>query len=58
VTVFVRDRGSGFDTEAVRDGFGIDNSIVRRLEAIGGTASINSTEDFGTEVEMTLPQGV
>jgi signal transduction histidine kinase len=54
----VRDRGSGFDTDAVRDGFGIDNSIVRRLEAIGGTASINSTEDFGTEVEMTLPQGV
>jgi signal transduction histidine kinase len=58
VTVFVRDRGSGFDTEAARDGFGIDNSIVRRLAAIGGTASINSTEDFGTEVEMTLPQEV
>lgn len=56
VTVFVRDKGSGFDPDASGDGFGIANSIVRRLESIGGVATIQSTEDFGTEVEMTVPR--
>ena len=36
VTVFVRDKGRGFDFAASTDGFGIENSIMRRLEAIGG----------------------
>ena len=57
VTVFVRDKGKGFDYAASTDGFGIENSIVRRLESIGGTASIQSTPDFGTEVEMSIPKG-
>ena len=58
VTVFVRDKGRGFDFAASTDGFGIENSIMRRLEAIGGAASIHSTPDFGTEVEMTIPRGI
>jgi len=58
VTVFVRDKGRGFDLDESSTGFGIDNSIVRRLESIGGVATIQSTEDFGTEVEMTVPKGV
>ncbi|MCL1594872.1 MAG: hypothetical protein M3132_11040 [Actinomycetia bacterium] len=58
ITVFVRDRGEGFDPAETTHGFGIDNSIVRRLESIGGTATIQSTSDFGTEVEMILPKGV
>ena len=58
VTVFVRDKGRGFDPDASGDGFGIANSIVRRLESIGGVATIQSTEDFGTEVEMTVPREV
>lgn len=58
VIVFVRDKGEGFDDEAATDGFGIESSIVRRLESVGGTASIQSTPDFGTEVEMTVPKGV
>lgn len=58
VTVFVRDKGEGFDFGASTDGFGIENSIIRRLESIGGSASIQSTPDFGTEVEMTVPKGV
>lgn len=58
VTVFVRDKGEGFDDETATDGFGIENSIVRRLESVGGTATIQSTPDFGTEVEMTVPKGV
>ncbi|MCL1599679.1 MAG: ATP-binding protein, partial [Actinomycetia bacterium] len=58
ITVFVRDKGRGFDPDASGDGFGIANSIVRRLESIGGVATIQSTEDFGTEVEMTVPREV
>jgi signal transduction histidine kinase len=58
VTVFVRDKGEGFDFAASTGGFGIENSIVRRLESLGGTAAIHSTPDFGTEVEMTIPRGI
>ena len=56
VTVFVRDKGEGFDYAASTDGFGIENSIIRRLESIGGTASIHSAPEVGTEVEMTVPK--
>jgi len=58
VTVFVRDKGTGFDFASSTGGFGIENSIIRRLETIGGTALIHSTPEFGTEVEMTAPKGV
>jgi signal transduction histidine kinase len=58
VTVFVRDKGKGFDYSASTDGFGIENSIVRRLESAGGKASIHSTPDAGTEVEMSVPKEV
>jgi signal transduction histidine kinase len=58
VTVFVRDKGEGFDFAASTGGFGIENSIVRRLESLGGTAAIHSTPDFGTEVEMTIPREI
>jgi len=57
VTVFVKDKGQGFDYAASTDGFGIQNSIIGRLESINGTASIQSTAEFGTEVEMTVPKG-
>ena len=55
VTVLVRDQGVGFDVDADSSGHGIENSIIRRMESIGGTATIQSTEEFGTEAEMTLP---
>jgi signal transduction histidine kinase len=58
VTVFVRDKGKGFDFATSTVGFGIENSIIRRLETIGGTALIHSSPEFGTEVEMTVPKGV
>ena len=58
VTVFVRDKGKGFDFASSTGGFGIENSIIRRLETIGGTALIHSSPEFGTEVEMTAPKGV
>jgi signal transduction histidine kinase len=34
----------------------VPKSIRRRLEAIGGTATFQSTDEFGTEVEMTVPK--
>ncbi len=55
VTVFVRDRGRGFDATTVGDDRqGIANSIVGRMERAGGSASVRSTVDEGTEVELTL----
>ncbi len=54
-TVFVRDRGSGFDPAAV-DGTrrGIADSIVGRMDRYGGAAEIRSSPGGGTEVELTM----
>ena len=57
VLAFVRDRGIGFDPQAVPpDRQGIARSITERLERHGGTALVNSTRDSGTEVELCLPR--
>ncbi|HEX6700147.1 MAG TPA: PspC domain-containing protein [Gaiellaceae bacterium] len=57
VSVFVRDRGAGFDPSAVpADRRGIANSIVRRLERAGGAAKVTSTPGEGTEVELSVPR--
>ncbi|HWB73053.1 MAG TPA: ATP-binding protein [Egibacteraceae bacterium] len=56
-SVFVRDRGAGFDPTAVRgDRRGIAESIVGRLERHGGRAEVRSAPGEGTEVEMVLPR--
>ncbi|MET3949383.1 PspC domain-containing protein [Arthrobacter sp. UYEF36] len=53
--VFVKDRGPGFDPDAVpADRMGIRESIVGRMNRHGGTATITSTQD-GTEVRLRLP---
>ena len=55
-TVFVRDRGPGFDVEAVPgDRRGIAESIIGRMQRHGGTAQIRATAGAGTEVELRLP---
>ena len=55
-TVFVRDRGIGFDRRSVPDDrHGIRESIERRMAHHGGTAAIVSTPGSGTEVELTMP---
>ena len=56
VALFVRDRGSGFDPDAVADDRrGIAESIRGRMERVGGTARIVSSPGEGTEVELELP---
>jgi signal transduction histidine kinase/phage shock protein PspC (stress-responsive transcriptional regulator) len=57
VSIFVRDRGQGFDPAAVaEDRRGISGSIVDRLARAGGSGEVRTTCGEGTEVEMTLPR--
>jgi signal transduction histidine kinase len=56
-TVFVRDRGHGFDPAAVpKDRQGIRSSIVVRLERHGGSGRVHSAPGQGTEVELRVPR--
>jgi signal transduction histidine kinase/phage shock protein PspC (stress-responsive transcriptional regulator) len=53
--VFVRDRGPGFEPEAVpADRRGVRDSIVARMERHGGRARVHSTPGHGTEVELVM----
>jgi signal transduction histidine kinase/phage shock protein PspC (stress-responsive transcriptional regulator) len=55
VTVFVRDRGRGFDPAAIpADRHGISGSILGRMERSGGTASVRSAPGEGTEIELSM----
>ncbi len=55
VEVFVRDRGQGFDLDAVpEDRLGIRRSIVDRLQRSGGGATIRSAPGEGTEVKLEM----
>jgi signal transduction histidine kinase len=57
ITLFVRDRGKGFDVDAVpRDRQGIALSIRQRMLQHGGTASLKSALEVGTEVQLALPR--
>ncbi len=57
VSIFVRDRGRGFDPAAVADDRrGISGSIVDRLARAGGSGEVRTTRGEGTEVEMSLPR--
>lgn len=56
VEVNVRDRGCGFDPEAVDpDRHGVRQSIVARMAAVGGSATVRSAPGEGTEVRLVLP---
>ena len=56
VSVYVRDRGAGFDPDAVApDRRGLAESIRGRMARVGGTARIVSVPGEGTEVELELP---
>jgi signal transduction histidine kinase len=53
--VYVRDEGDGFDLERVPPARrGIRDSIVGRMAAVGGEATIDSLDGEGTEVALRL----
>lgn len=55
VTIFVKDRGKGFDLEEVPlDRMGIRESIIGRMERHGGAARVRSEPGEGTEVMLTM----
>lgn len=55
VSVFVRDRGVGFDRAGVgNDRRGLSESIEARMARAGGTATITSAPGSGTEVELSI----
>ncbi|WP_189058687.1 ATP-binding protein [Longimycelium tulufanense] len=57
VTVFVRDRGKGFDPEDVpADRHGLADSIRGRMERHGGTVRLRTAPGDGTEVQLTMPR--
>jgi signal transduction histidine kinase/phage shock protein PspC (stress-responsive transcriptional regulator) len=57
VSVFVRDRGKGFDPDVVpTDRHGLSGSIVGRMERHGGRTEVRSTPGTGTEVRLYMPR--
>jgi signal transduction histidine kinase len=57
LSLFVRDRGTGFDPETVpNDRQGIALSIRQRVVQRGGTVTLKSTLGEGTEVQLSLPR--
>ncbi|MFG1990297.1 PspC domain-containing protein [Actinoplanes sp. NPDC048988] len=56
LSVFVRDRGAGFDLKGVQESrHGVRGSIIGRMQRHGGKAEIRSAVGDGTEVRLTLP---
>jgi signal transduction histidine kinase/phage shock protein PspC (stress-responsive transcriptional regulator) len=56
VEVNVKDRGCGFDPDRTgADRHGVRESIVARVEGVGGRAAVRSAPGEGTEVRLVLP---
>ncbi|NLU81798.1 ATP-binding protein [Rhodococcus sp. HNM0569] len=57
VSVFVRDRGVGFDPDAVPGGRqGLAKSIRGRVERRGGRVEVRSSHGKGTEIRIHMPR--
>jgi signal transduction histidine kinase len=57
VTIFVRDRGKGFDTATVpADRHGLADSIRGRMERNGGELRLRTAPGEGTEVALLMPR--
>jgi signal transduction histidine kinase len=55
VSVFIRDRGRGFDPESVpNDRKGLAESVKARMTRRGGSATVKSVLGEGTEVGLTM----
>jgi signal transduction histidine kinase len=59
ISIFVRDRGVGFDPDAIpADRQGVALSIRQRMSQLGGEAFINTEIGSGTEVQLVLPRSL
>jgi signal transduction histidine kinase len=57
VSLFVRDRGRGFDPAAVPgDRKGLAESVHARMSRRGGSVTVRSTQGEGTEISLTMPR--
>ena len=57
VSLFVRDRGRGFDPDAVpADRRGLAESVYARMTRRGGSATVRTVQGEGTEVSLTMPR--
>ena len=57
VSLFVRDRGHGFDPAAVPpDRRGLADSISARVKRHGGTVEVRSAPGEGAEIELSVPR--
>ncbi|MBE9375069.1 PspC domain-containing protein [Saccharopolyspora sp. HNM0983] len=57
VSIYVRDRGTGFDPDQVpADRHGLADSIRGRVERHGGTVRVRTAPGEGTEVQMQVPR--
>jgi signal transduction histidine kinase len=57
VSLFVRDRGRGFDPAAVPpDRRGLAESVHARMTRRGGSVTVRSVPGEGTEVSLTMPR--
>ena len=55
VSIFVRDRGKGFDLDTIpHDRMGLRESIIGRMERNGGKAEIRTAPGEGTEVRLEM----
>lgn len=50
----IRDSGHGFDVDAPRRGFGVTESVQRRMADAGGSVQITSTPGSGTVVVLRM----
>jgi signal transduction histidine kinase len=56
LTAMVVDSGRGFHEDGVGpDRLGLRNSVRKRIEAVGGSVQVWTTEGVGTSVSMTVP---
>jgi signal transduction histidine kinase len=58
VSVYVRDRGPGFELAAIpADRMGVRESIIGRGERAGGRAEVRTAPGEGCEVRLSMPRG-
>src|SRR5262249_3237033 len=58
ISLYVRDRGTGFDPDAVAsDRRGVAESIRGRMGRVGGTARVVSWPAEGTGTQLPVPRG-